>query len=264
MKEYNNLYRELYTAVYEMPKKYKEISLSDFVAMKGKRYSEKNKKVKFMLVGRATNGWGELKKDSAETYAEDATRIFMKDNRFHTEWNMKDEDSNPYSEYTDARTGEKKKYYLSKSPFWSTSKEVWCKLNSVDNKSDWYEDIVWSNIYKIAPLESGNPSTNLIYAQAQICTKILKEEINVFKPTHILLVIDESWISWESRKKIMFDFMDSFNDVKDCSQSIPKNQEIVQKAFISNGTKVVVTCRPEQTERTVYANNVFETYRNMK
>ena len=40
MKKYLESYEELYSAVYEIPKKYKETNLADFVAMKGKRYNE--------------------------------------------------------------------------------------------------------------------------------------------------------------------------------------------------------------------------------
>ena len=263
MKKYLEAYKELYTSVYDGPKKYKETNLADFIAMKGKRYSEENKKVRFMLVGRATNGWGELNKKSIDSYVQDVYKTFTQEDRFHTEWNMKDIDNNPYSEYVDSKDGKTKKYYLSKSPFWSSSKEVWCKINHIDNKPDWFDDIVWSNIYKVAPMESGNPSTSLIYAQAPACVKILKEEINTLKPTHILLVIDESWISWTYRKKVMFDFMEAFDNIKDFTRVIPENQQIVHKAFISNGIKVIVTCRPEQVSREEYADVVFETFCNM-
>ncbi len=264
MKEYINAYKELYKAVYEMPKKYKEEKLSNFVTMKGERY-DVNKDVRFMIVGRATNGWGDsMNKISAESYAEEASKIFDKTNRFYTDWNMKDIKNNPYSEYRDVNDGKEKRYYLSKSAFWSSAKNVWCKLNGVDNKPDWFNEIVWSNIYKVAPFESGNPSTNLIYAQAPACVKILKEEIDILKPTHILLAIDKSWISWTFKGKKKFDFMEAFKNVECCKDLVSNNQNIVQKAFVSDGIKVIVTRRPESLCREEYATAVYETFYNMK
>ena len=263
MNEYVNSYNELFKDVYEKPAKYKETELANFVAMKGARFDE-NQTIRFMLVGRATNGWDRgLQADTRENYSKSASQLFLKSDRFHTEWNLKDMDSNPYSEYIDQKDGKKKTYYLSKSAFWSSSKNVWCKLNGIVDRPDWLDDIAWSNIYKIAPKDEGNPSTRLIYTQAKACVGILKAEIDVLKPTHILLAIDKSWISWKSRDKIMFDFMEAFDDPEDCQCSIPQNQEIVQKAFKSKGIKVVVTCRPEKVSRNDYADAVYEMFLNM-
>jgi hypothetical protein len=46
---------------------------------------------------------------------------------------LKDFDTNPYSEYID-KDGAPKKYFISRSDFWGSTKEVWCKLNNVINK----------------------------------------------------------------------------------------------------------------------------------
>ena len=216
MERLKKLYAELCENVFLKESKYKETRLSSFVAMRGKNYKEDNT-VRFMVVGRAVNGWGEsMSQESAEEYAEEAVKLFEDPNRFQTEWDMRLENDEPYSEYTVLdddgnpviQNGKavKKRYYLSKSPFWSTTLGIYKKLSGSE-KSDCYEDIVWNNIYKVAPLKEGNPSTNLIYAQAKTCVKILREEIRLLNPTHILLVIDKSWISWTSRNKVMFDFM---------------------------------------------------------
>lgn len=265
MKKYTELYTELYDAVYPADnKKFKERHLSNFVAMRGSRYNEKTGKknvVRLMIVGRAVNGWGKgMNTDSADTYASEATTLFKASDRFKTEWNMQDCDTNPYSKYT-TKEGNEKKYYLSSSPFWSATRDVWYQLSG-EQKSDWYEDIVWNNIYKVAPLEGGNPSTNLIYAQADICVKLLQEEIRLLQPTHILLVIDKSWISWKSKNKVMFDFMEAFEKYKCHCHSVLKDQNkaIVQCAFSVNDCKILVTCRPETVSRGDYVEAVINAF----
>lgn len=275
MEKIMELYRELFDSVYFLKKeKIKETELSDFVAMRGNRYDDKIGKdntVRFMVVGRAVNGWGNpLSLKSADTYAEQAAALFKRRDRFKTEWNMQDGETNPYSEYEIDDNGKKtiKKYYLSKSPFWSTTLGIYQELSSKENHkhTDWYEDIVWSNIYKIAPSKSGNPSTNLIYAQANICVKILREEIRLFQPTHMLLVVDKSWMSWELKGKVMFDFMEVFDNYEHCYFPLlddTKNKQIVQSCFKAGECKVLVTCRPEGISQNEYKKTVLDVFETM-
>ena len=266
MKNYTELYKKLYEAVYEGQNKYKDTDLSNFVAMRGSRYKESNAK-RLMVVGRAVNGWGKsIDISSADAYANSACELFKNENRFTSkdEWNMKNTNDNPYSEYT-TKSGKTKKYYLSNSPFWSATRDIWYKLSG-EEKSDWYEDIVWNNIYKVAPMEGGNPSTNLIYAQAPTCVELLKEEIKLLKPTHILLVIDKSWVSWTSRNKVIFDFMEAFDGYKCRCQTVleEQNKAIVQCAFTVNGCKVLITCRPEIVLRDDYKNAVIDAFNGLQ
>jgi len=280
MEKHTELYKELYNAIYPThDKKFKERHLSNFVAMRGSRYDEKigmDNVVRLMVVGRAVNGWGEsMNTESADTYANEATTLFESSDRFQIEWKMKNGESDPYSEYVELdedgaprynENGEKiiKQYHLSKSPFWSSALEIYKEISSNEphEHTDWYEDIVWNNIYKVAPLKEGNPSTNLIYAQANICVELLKEEIRLLKPTHVLLVIDKSWISWISRNKVMFDFMDAFEGYKCYCHSVLKDQNkaIVQCAFMVNDCKILVTCRPETISRDDYKKAVINAF----
>ena len=106
MKKYTELYRKLHSVIYPVDdKKFKERHLSNFVAMRGSRYNEKIGKdnvVRFMVVGRAVNGWGEsMNTESPDTYANEATTLFESSDRFQTEWKMKNGESDPYSEYVE-------------------------------------------------------------------------------------------------------------------------------------------------------------------
>lgn len=280
MEKYTELYKELHRAIYPIDnKKFKEKHLSNFVAMRGSRYDEKIGKpnvIRFMVVGRAVNGWGKsIYTESADIYAEEATTLFKNCDRFQTEWNMKNGESAPYSKYEELdedgnprynESGEKiiKQYYFSKSPFWSSALEIYKELSSNEphENTDLYEDIVWNNIYKVAPLKEGNPSTNLIYAQAKICVKLLREEIRLLQPTHVLLVIDKSWISWTSRNKVMFDFMEAFEGYKCHCHSLltDQNKAIVQCALSVDNCKILVTCRPETISRNAYKDAVINAF----
>jgi len=259
MEKMKEAYAKLYRAVFgEGHMKYKEEEVCSFVAMKGSEYDNQDE-VRFMLVGRATNGWGKiLSTDSEQAFSSDAKARLREINRFEKEWKMKDCKGNPYSEYKD-KDGNIKKYFLSHSRFWNYSREVWERITDVKHKPDWFNCITWSNIYKIAPEESGNPSTNLIFAQAESCVEILKEEIKILKPTHILLVIDEGWIAWKSRKKC-FNFMEAFEDYEECNAAVTKNQCIVQRALKKGKTKVLVTCRPENRKKEEYVNEVVNAF----
>ena len=273
MEKYKELYRELHNKVYGYKKNYKETELSNFVPMRGCRYDEKIGKddtVRLMLVGRAVNGWGQsMSIENADIYADKAIELFGANNRFQSEWKMENGEIDPYSWYEkENENGERtmKKYYLSKSPFWDTALKIYVELSSKEyhEHSDLYEDIVWNNIYKIAPLKEGNPSTNLIYAQAETCVKLLHEEMRLLQPTHVLLVVDKSWISWSSRNVVKFDFMKAFDDYECCCNIALKEQDeaIVQCAFAVGSSKVLVTCRPETVSRGDYINAVLSAFEN--
>lgn len=266
MEKLRNLYKQLYNDVHDGKKTFVETEFSNFVTMRGKRYDQIPKDgnaVRFMVVGRAVNGWGASRKSDAESYADEAIELFKDDIRYDSEWHMEDIHTDPYSKYNKKDKNGKEiecEYHLLDSPFWNTAIGICNRLHNRENYAikDVYEDFVWSNIYKIAPKEEGNPSTNLIYAQAKTCVEILKEEIRLLEPTHLLLVIDKSWVSWSSRHKIMFDFMKAFDDYECHCKTILKNEDkdIVQCAFTAGGCKVLITCRPETLGRNEYINAV--------
>ena len=50
-------------------------------------------------------------------------------------------------------------------------------------KKNWSSYLVWSDLYKVASPEGGNPSTKLCNAQLDKCGRLLlKEEIAYYKP----------------------------------------------------------------------------------
>lgn len=271
MKKYIEAYKKLYSSVYgkdHLPYKEEREKLSNFVAMRGKNYDKKGKQdIRFLTVGRATNGWGRgLPTDNAESFAVEAYRTFTAQNRFESDWHMQENGCNPFSSYIklDGVKPENGKYFLSKSPFINTSLNIYGGLcyKNAEKSLLLYNEIAWSNIYKVAPTVGGNPSTKLIYAQAQACVSILKEEIRLLEPTHILLEVDKSWISWSTRGEIKFDFMDAFGDYECYCKKLPCDVKkgIVQCAFKSGISKVLVTARPETIDKSEYVKNVIKAF----
>ena len=80
-------------------------------------------------------------------------------------------------------------YCLSR-PFWGYSKEIWDTLYGAVTswRERWYQKIVWTNLYKIAPRKGGNPSEAWRKMQREACAQLLRAEIVFFNPTHILFV----------------------------------------------------------------------------
>lgn len=55
-----------------------------------------------------------------------------------------------------------------------------------DAKDDWQDRIAWTYLYKLAPLR-GKPQPFLYEKQKALCDEILKTEIELLRPTHVLL-----------------------------------------------------------------------------
>ena len=150
---------------------------------------------KLMVIGRAGNGceeescWkqGDSKARSIEQFVENTYSHQMQWSlRWVTEWwgrnevNDKDE-----------------KLYNSATPFWKLIKAV---LKGID-KSQWDEEnwplkIVWSNIFKVSPMNGGNPNYTLQKLQLDFCKEILKIEIESCKPRNILFVTGDDWFKY--------------------------------------------------------------------
>ncbi len=126
-------------------------------------------------------------------------------------------------------------------------------LNSED--SCFFDYIAWSNLYKIAPKESGNPSNCLCKKQLDVCREILKREIEVFDPTHILLITDyDRWFANEG-----YDFSELFETDRIGSNYADKSIFVEGTGTYTFGDKkipVVISCRPEYRNETDFVKAV--------
>jgi len=78
------------------------------------------------------------------------------------------------------------KYSLCRSYFWKATKAVLGALWEDDEP--WASRLAWTNLYKIAPTKSGNPSERLCSYQLRRCVKLLELELEMLNPRYVLLV----------------------------------------------------------------------------
>jgi hypothetical protein len=59
--------------------------------------------------------------------------------------------------------------------------------------NDWSSHVAWSNLYKIAPYEGGNPCDSLCYKELDDCIKIIQEEISFLSPCVVVMLTGYNW-----------------------------------------------------------------------
>ena len=250
------LYEELYDL---LPQNIEKTELSKFFPIKGSDY--KNSSPKIMIVGRCPNGWGGFEKgETAIQFLSSAADNIVYNEGFT--WIDKDDHISTYVE-----DGETKKYNINRSAFWRVIKGIvyktkpWlneykkanCALTKeliehLDNiHTRWFENIVWTNMYPISPLRSGNTSEKLKRILKDVCADLLLEQIRFYKPTHIIFITD--WDYWFS------DFAEKFPNVKKISED--KNDDIVCVGEIDE-IKTIVTRRPEIRNNEKMIKEIFE------
>ena len=124
-----------------------------------------------LFIGRATNGWGTDSTESVDVLfdGDDNSRGFADPNQ------MSWLESHP-------------SYNWQRSAFW----RVVSNVSQSYTQGEWFNGIAWTNLYKIAPYDGGNPSNRLCYEQLPICQKILKNEIEILSPKFVILLTGEN------------------------------------------------------------------------
>jgi len=241
---------ELYKQLYELlPDSLDKSTLSAYFPAKGSEYGKSD--IRIMLVGRCTNGWYGLTSRSADEFVTSASNSIILGDGFG--WIDSNDHTNDHIS-TYEENGQTKTYNLHRSAFWRVSKMVtvsakpWVsameKLGYKMSDDEivlfekanprWFEHIAWTNLFPIAPKNTGNTSEKLKKLLKNTCGELLKEQIEYYRPTHILFITD--WDYWFS------DVAEFFPDVHKTNASA--EDDIVGKGTI-NGIKTVVVKRPE-------------------
>jgi len=238
------LYKEIYN---KLPKKYNKNELSQFFPACGCLY--RNADPKIMIVGRCVNGWGELTQDGSDCFVRSAAEAVTSAEGFA--WINKD---NHISTYTDENNN-LKEYNINKSAFWRLNRKIFnkfkpwvaeylktCEISEEHRRllenmdvERWFDYIVWTNLYPIAPKSSGNAYGELKDFQNEFASRLVVEQIKYYKPKYAIFVTD--WDYWFS------DFSKTFCDVN----KIDNGKYVVGKGNY-NGAKIVVTVRPDRTK----------------
>ena len=229
--------RELYVKLYETAL----ANLSFLIPVKGARYDAQSN-LRFMLVGRATNGWdvkGENLCDrdypDKHKFADGAVEILEKEGSFH-------------ERFPNLET------YWRTSAFWQYSKEVYERLSG-KKENDWYENIVWYNLYPIAPQIEGNPSEGFRKGMAGISAELLEEYIRKFNPTHILFATGWDWF-----KDIFINLIRANSELFSGILVEQSKGSLVDAKGICEGRKVVVAKHPERKRKEDYINQTLNAF----
>ena len=228
-----------------------------FLSMEGERYRQADPKL--MVVGRATNGWEPkifpLKLSSTEEKSTFAATAF-KHSSETLDW------------VTDLWGNQSPKEYNTKrSPFWRVIRGVVEKLgiaNSSGALSDkWASYIVWSNLYKIAPAEEGNPGQALIKVQLDGCKELLCEEIEKSYQPNRLLFLTESTSDHNAIEDWSYPFVSHLVAKKIIPALIPPTNRSPYVKLISQPTesvKVVVAVHPQTRNETAWLEDVVANF----
>ena len=154
--------------------------LTGFVAMKGSKFNGA-----IMVIGRAVNGWDN------EWYPRDAASSSGTERIIGKIAKSVDIPLSWVSKRWGHNNGD---YNTKKSAFWRTVRGVVSGLGlSGKESTDWPDCIVWSNLYKVAPKDGGNPSSRLCSLQEQYCKELLSAEIELYKPKRIIFSTGYDW-----------------------------------------------------------------------
>ena len=154
--------------------------LACFVGLKGEKFGEKGK---FLVIGRAVNGWWYSDKP------EDWKALEKRNGRI--EEMFKDRH---LMTWVTEQWGSKDGYNTKRSAFWRVTRELVRRLGIADVENDeWPSHIAWSNLYKVSPDGGGNPTEMLKEAQFPGCAQILAAEIRELKPQTVVFLTGWKW-----------------------------------------------------------------------
>jgi hypothetical protein len=180
-----------------------------------------------LVAGRALNGWDilfsivNINRNFIKRTIEYSKEV---DGKCSLEWVMKNEN---------VEDNENHREQISKSSFWQATRDITNGLFGNNDGMEWHNHIAWTNLYKIAPHEGGNPSNKEANAQWPHVKQLFEMEVQQFKPKYLLLMTDKSW---------SIDFIGTLAPYHDRKG---KKGAFVQQTGHYLGVKTVVTTRPE-------------------
>lgn len=135
----------------------------------GRRFETSAPRV--LLVGRATNAWEPgLDADEARTYS----------------------DVSKAGQFVEADA------YARRSAFWRAARGTLAALGfdtdaAADHRNDWMQVLTWTNLFKVAPRQGGNPSQRVRDLIRDDCVELLGREVDALKPSVVLVFAGADW-----------------------------------------------------------------------
>jgi hypothetical protein len=172
------VFKELLESISHSPGVWRKDPLTAFASLKGSQDT-----CEFMVIGRAVNGWRPKEWLADDLKDLDKLSETLEDTFVPTRW-FKGEPI----KWVDRNWGSKKGTNTKKSAFWRVFRATVDRLG-IDDVSK----MCWSNLYKISPHSTGNPSTGLVKAQREHCIRMLRVEIEDWMPRRLLFLTGYSW-----------------------------------------------------------------------
>lgn len=200
-------------------------------------------KCDFIIYGQALNGWGASFKlnELEEDIKVRVNESIAYSNEFYTpkdhcplDWVNVHWSAATYHQYADTidaqKFYEKMDYLTFRSFFWNVTYKLISACYAFGPDSfEWARKMVWSNLYKIAPLR-GNPDSYIKSLQLEFAIELVRKEIEELNPKYCIVLTNEYW--WEPfRTGLKTDILHRYdNRVRTIEQL--------------NNTMIIVTTRP--------------------
>lgn len=155
-----------------------------FMAAKGNRYNGQ-----LMVVGRAVNGWTDDTISPSQLAESDKRRRYSEVVKRNSSGSSKACPMKWVKDYWQKPKG----YNTKRSAFWRTILRVMEGLEIASENDPWSSYLVWSNLYKIAPAEGGNPGNGLCDIQLNGCISLFETELDIYQPSRLLLLAGWDW-----------------------------------------------------------------------
>lgn len=172
------VFRELLESISYSRGVWRKNPLTAFAALKGSHDT-----CEFMVIGRAVNGWREQEWVADDLRDPDKQSAILEDTFIPTRWYKGDP-----IKWVVNNWGSRKGTNTKQSAFWRVFRATVDRLG-IDDVSK----MCWSNLYKISPHSTGNPSANLAKAQREYSIRMLQVEIEDWMPHRLLLLTGYSW-----------------------------------------------------------------------
>jgi hypothetical protein len=171
------LAEEILPAVAKVAKK----AITGGLVKRGQRYNGA-----LMAIGRAVNG-GDFDISPAELQQPERRMAFIEQVTSAT-----GADGACPLAWVKNQWGKSGEYNSARSAFWRVLRTLARELFDCD-EPDWPSHLVWGNLYPLAPSVGGNPNVALQRAQFEGCRRLLRQEIEGYRPRRLIFLTGLDW-----------------------------------------------------------------------
>ena len=145
-------------------------------------------------------------------------------------------------------------YNTNQSAFWRVNKKILKALYpKKDLKEQWSSHLCWSNLYKVAPLKTGNPLKSWRDIQEQYCKKLLEIELESYKPKCVLVMAGNDWY-----EPLVCDLGIEVEDFPGDNRN--EKDKLVEKSGLRDGQAWVFAKHPQARRENCFASEVKKAF----